>query len=390
MSRTFRMPSSSMRFAVQPTAMALFLEMGTRMRIRWVLLFKNAYFKKGVSASSVLNVRTAARILTAFLSVACGPRLTVPSSHSAEMEKAPFGESLGADALLVSLPSDDNTLVGKVHVVGASADKDLSEVSFQANPCREHLVIQRFPASRHIKDIRRMTTDINSSVLIKVVKIGVGVSNVTDYQYEFDMTEKMVADDTVAYAECCSRLRGGCGGHYVRELYYGQGVYRLLKAAQGEVSAGVPFIADASGKHSYAVLGEQSFRGYFAYKIKETPAPPPPPSVDRLSTVSTETTADLQLPSTLDGAALVEQQGANVIITTQSSESGEANALKAVGEARQNQRRALKNLLAGPPYNIPPATLNERVDQVYQAGREVDASKNPKGQWVLKMSYLIE
>jgi hypothetical protein len=297
-------------------------------------------------------------------------------------------DTLGEDALLVALPSDDNTLIGKIHVATFGPDQ-AAEASFQANPCREQLQIQRFPASRRIRDIRRFSTDVNSSAVLEVVKIGVAVSNVTDYQYEFNVTEKIVADDTVAYAECCAKMRGGCGEHFVRELYYGDGVYRLLRSTSGSASVGLPLIVDASAGASYAVLGEQSFRGYFAYKVKQTPAPPPPPAEDRVATIATGTVADLNLPATLEGAALLEQQGALVLITTKSTARTRGDQLKAIGEARQQQRRALKNLLAGRPYNTPPAALNDRVERVYAAGQEVDALEDGEGDWLLKMSYAI-
>ncbi|MCK9460384.1 MAG: hypothetical protein M0R80_12165 [Proteobacteria bacterium] len=322
---------------------------------------------------------------------ACGPGVVIPQTPEGP---GPTGslvaeETLGEDALLVALPSDDNTLVGKVHVATYGADSQSAEAAFQANPCREHLQIQRFPASRKLRDIRRFSTDVNSSALLKVVKIGVSVSNVTDYQYEFNVTEKMVADDTIAYAECCARSRGGCGEHFVRELYYGEGVYRLLRSTSGAASVGVPMIVDVGGGASYAVLGEQSFRGYFAYKIKQTPAAPPPPSEDRVATIATGAVADLNLPATLEGAALLEQQGPLVLITTKSTERTRGDQLKAIGEARQQQRKALKNLLAGPPYNTPPAALNDRVERVYDLGQEVDASQDGAGDWLLKMSYAI-
>jgi hypothetical protein len=329
-------------------------------------------------------------LLVASLAAACGPDLaTRAPGEPPTARPLVAADTLGDDALLVSLPSDDNTLIGKVHVAAFGAGGS-QEAGFQANPCAEHLKVQSFKAARKIRDIRRFSADFNSTAILKVVKIGAAVSQVTDYAYEFNVTEKLIADDTVAYAECCAKLRGGCGEHFVRELYYGDGVYRLLKSTSGSATVGVPMIVDASGGTSYAVLGEQSFRGYFAYKIKQTPAAAPPPSEDRVATISTATVADLNLPATLDGAALLEQQGAYVVITTQSTERTRGDQMKAVGEARQQQRRALKNLLAGPPYNTPPAALNDRVERVYDAGQEVDAAENDEGDWSLKMSYLVQ
>ncbi|MBN2340556.1 MAG: hypothetical protein JXX29_14500 [Deltaproteobacteria bacterium] len=321
----------------------------------------------------------------------CMPHASVPAAPSpaAMQQSNAFSDSLGDDALLISLPSDDNTLVGKVHIVTA-ANAAVTEVAFQANPCAQHLRIQRFPASRHIKDIRRFSSDINSAAIIKVVKIDGSISNVTDYQYEFDVTEKIVADDTIEYAECCAKARGACGAHFVRELYYGAGMYRLLQQTSASAGVGVPMIFSASGNKSFAILGEQSFRGYFAYKTKPTPAAPPPPAENRLATVSTTEVADMNLPATLEGAALVEQVGAQVVITTKSSAQSGSQQLKAIGEARQQQRRALKNLLAGPPYNTPPDQLNQRVESVYDAGQEVDAYRGNEGEWYLKISYPIQ
>jgi hypothetical protein len=298
-------------------------------------------------------------------------------------------DSLGEDALLIALPSDDDTLAGKVRICGNAPGRSL-EVSFQANPCLEHLRIQSFDAARHIRDTRRFTTDVNSQAVIQVVRIGASLSDVTDYQYEFNVTRKLVADDTVAYAECCARMRGACGGAFVRELYYGDGVYRLLRETSGRVEAGMVLVADGAVGASRAVLGEQSFRGFFAYKIKETPAPPPPPAEDRVVAIRTDGVADLALPSKLDGNALLEQQGARVLITTRSTAGTRGNQLRAVAEARQQQRRALKNLLAGPPYSTPPAQLNDRVERVYDGGEEVDAHRDDEGDWFVKMAYVIQ
>ena len=337
-----------------------------------------------------MSPRSTIPMLACLLLAACLPKAPAgPPPAMPGGDSLVAADSLGEDALLIALPSDDDTLAGKVHVVGTTSGQSL-EVAFQANPCLEHLRIQSFEAARHIRDTRRFTTDVNSQAVIKVVRIGASLSDVTDYQYEFNVTRKLVADDTVAYAECCARMRGACGSAFVRELYYGDGVYRLLRETSGRVGAGVVLVADGSIGASSAVLGEQSFRGFFAYKIKETPAPPPPPAEDRVVAIRTDGVADMALPSKLEGAALLEQQGARVLITTRSTAGTRGNQLKAVGEARQQQRRALKNLLAGPPYNTPPAGLNDRVERIYDGGEEVDAYRDEEGDWFVKMAYVIQ
>ena len=308
----------------------------------------------------------------------------LPTNPKGVMQAA---ESLGPDALLVPIPSEDDTLVGKVQI---PRQKDsFTEADFQANPCAEHLKIHDFKAERMVRDTRRFSTDLSGSAVVQVVKIGAAISQVTDYQYEFNVSRKLVADDTVDYAQCCSRLRGGCGSHFVRELYYGDGVYRLLRNVKAGVSAGVPLLAEASAQTQYGVLGEQRFRGFFAYKVKETPAPPPEKQESRVGTLPTDGGPDLLLPKTLSGAALLEQEGAFVLITTKSTEAQRANTIKAIGSARQKQRQALKNLLAGPPYNTPASALNERVEAVFQAGEELDAYQGDEGDWYLKMRYTI-
>ncbi len=297
-------------------------------------------------------------------------------------------ESLGDDVLLISIPSDDNTLAGKVHI--PRQRDNLTEVDFQANPCRDHLNILVFEANRKVSDIRRLDVGINASAMIKAFRIKSEMSRVTDYQYEFLITRKMVADDTVEYAECCAGRRGGCGSHFVRELYYGSGTYKLLKATAGGAEVSVPVVASAGGNVSYVTLGEQSFKGFFAYKTKETPAPSPEQIESRVSTVSTDGAQDFNLPKTLDGAAVVEQQGAYVLLESKSDERHQDNQLKAIGSARKKQRRALRNLLMGPPFNTPQDQLDKRVNTVYQKGEEVDAYEDDKGNWYLKMRYRIK
>ncbi len=328
-------------------------------------------------------------VLSLLVSSCFGPKQIqpdpIPDQPKGVMQAA---DSLGDDALLIPIPSEDDTLIGKVQIPRQKAQ--LTEVDFQANPCLKQLTLKDFKAERVVRDTRRFQTDINGSAIIQVVQVGASLSQVTDYQYEFSVSRKLVADDTVEYAQCCARLRGGCGNHFVRELYYGEGVYRLLRNIKAGVSAGVPLLAQGSAEAQYGVLGEQRFRGFFAYKIKETPAPPPEKMESRVGTLPTDGGPDLNLPKTLSGAALLEQQGAFVLITTKSAAKHRQTMIKAIGNARQKQRQALKNLLAGPPYNTPSAGLNQRVETVYKSGEELDAYQGDEGDWFLKMKYQIQ
>jgi hypothetical protein len=294
-------------------------------------------------------------------------------------------ESLGDDVMLISIPSDDDTLIGKVFI--PRAQKDRTDVAFQANPCRPHLEVKIFDAHRRVSDTRRFDGGVSASALLEVISVSVSASEITDYQYDFNISRKMVADDTIAYGECCAKLRGGCGDQFVRELYYGAGTYRLLQKSGGSASVGVPVVAGGTAHANYTTLGEQSFRGYFAYKAKETPTPQAKPAESRVVAVPTDGGPDLNLPKVLQGAAAVEQDGPHVLITTKSAENLRSDQIKAIGNARKKQRRALKNLLAGPPYNTPPAQLNQRVEQVYDGGKEEDAYKDDNGDWFLKMRY---
>lgn len=301
---------------------------------------------------------------------------------------ANVAETLGDDFLLFAVPSDDDTLIGKVSAPGT--DTETTEINYQANPCLAHLETKSFEAERTVRDIREIRGDVNGSVLLKIVRVGAAVSVATDYEYEFRITRKLVANDTIEYADCCSKARGACSAHFVRELYYGTGKYRLLQRVSGSASVGVPIIAEISGGRSYAVLGEQSFRGFFAYKTKETPTAAPPPLDDRTHFITTETAVGFPIPDAVEGAAAVEVRGPDIVITTISNPQVRGNQLKAIGSARQRQRRALKNLLAGPPYNTPPGELNNRVEAVYREGIEVDAAMDDNGDVLLKMRYRIK
>jgi hypothetical protein len=310
-----------------------------------------------------------------------------PSDEDLATNAMSGAESLGEDVLLISIASDDDTLIGKVFIPRAAEQG--TEVDFQANPCQEHLTVKTFPAHRKVSDTRRFDAGINASAMLKAINIGAHAANVTDYQYAFDITRKLVADETVAYGECCSKARGGCGEKFVRELYYGNGKYRLLKSKEAGGGVDVPGVAGVGAHAKYETLGEQSFQGFFAYKTKVTPTPQPQPSEDRTVVVPTDGGPDMVAPSVLEGAAAIQQDGASLLITTKSADNLRDNQIKAIGNARKKQRRALKNLLAGPPYNTPPETLNDRVEQVYKGGKEEDAYRDDNGDWFLKMRYKL-
>jgi hypothetical protein len=327
-------------------------------------------------------------LITAALVVsACNPiRPPVNNDDRPMASSAMSGaESLGDDVLLIAVPSNDDTLAGKVFIPRPQTRG--TDVDFQANPCADHLEVQAFEANRRVSDVRRFDSGVNASALIKVVDISASANEVTDYQYDFNITRKLVADDTVAYAKCCAKSRGACGDRFVRELYYGSGTYRLLQKSSVEGSLGVPVVGGVGANSNYTTLGEQSFEGYFGYKTKETPAGPPPPSEHRTVVVPTDGGPDLQLPEMLEGAAAIEQDGAYVLITTKSGQAFRDDQIKAIGNARKKQRRALKNLLGGPPYNTPRDELHDRVERVYDGGEEVDAYRSDEGDWLLKMRF---
>ncbi len=333
-----------------------------------------------------MNHRVLALCALASLGLGCAPSMPPPpgGTQPGQSGAMPAADSLGKDVLLIAIPSDDDTLIGKVFIPRTAETG--TEVDFQANPCLEHLNIKTFNAHRRVADVQKFDAGVNASAMLKAINIGAHATNVTDYQYEFDISRKMVADDTVAYGECCAKARGGCGDNFVREMYYGTGRYRLLRNQSAGGGFNVPVIAGAGGHVNYYNLGEQSFQGFFAYKTKTTPTAQPKPSEDR-TVVVPDGDPNIVMPKVLEGAAAIEQDGPAVLITTKSADNFRDDQIKAIGSARKKQRRALKNLLAGPPYSTPPEKLNDRVEAVYKGGKEEDAYRDDKGDWFLKMRY---
>ncbi|MBW2458220.1 MAG: hypothetical protein JRI68_27190, partial [Deltaproteobacteria bacterium] len=231
----------------------------------------------------------------------CSPTMPLPpggGNGSGQSGAMPPAESLGKDVLLIAIPSDDDTLIGKVFIP-RTADSG-TEVDFQANPCAEHLNVKTFNAHRRVADVQRFDAGVNASAMLKAINIGAHATNVTDYQYEFDISRKMVADATIEYGECCAKARGGCGKNFVREMYYGTGKYRLLRNQSAGGGFDLPLIAGVGGHVSYYNLGEESFQGFFAYKTKTTPTPQAPPSEDRTIVVP-DGDPNIVLPKVLGG-----------------------------------------------------------------------------------------
>ena len=209
--------------------------------------------------------RLTALIALAIAAAGCGGGTFQPRTPHAQATPA---SPLGASYVLVPLPSEDSSLLGRVLPGPPEPGRSLAELA-QPNACAETLSpAQTVPMSNSFENAEDLTASVNAGAALGAYGFRADVSRATHFVYKVATDQQMVQRDTAAYVECCKTK--GCGWGYVAELIHGNGEYASAEETRG--SAQVDFaIASGGGSVGLKAISRRKVDGWVAALVKVNP-----------------------------------------------------------------------------------------------------------------------
>lgn len=196
---------------------------------------------------------------------ACGgpPAPRVASGHGTE-----DANPLGPSYVLLSLPSDDDSLLGRI-LPGAIEPGHSLEETARANPCEDKLNEPRTSAvASSFEDAQDLQIEGQARAMLGAFGFSGDASRATHFAYRLEASKRISRPETGEYAACCREK--GCGYGYVSALVYGEGEYATGEETTGNASVDVLTIGGASGGARLHVLHRRKVRGWLAAMITVT------------------------------------------------------------------------------------------------------------------------
>ncbi len=198
------------------------------------------------------------------LSTACGPTAFRAPAWSDVPDASPLGPSY----VLVPVPTEDPSLLGRVVPVAPEPGQSLEEIS-RPNPCAEHLSPQSdTPLGNRFEDAQEVAGGAKVQAMLGVFGFEAEASKASHFLYRLETDRRLARSDTPEYVKCCASS-DGCGVGYVSALIHGHGEYSTGEEAAGSGSITVP-AAGAEGGLRIKVLRRRSVRGYLAALVTIT------------------------------------------------------------------------------------------------------------------------
>lgn len=187
-----------------------------------------------------------------------------PADHTLARETSPLGPSY----VLIPVPSDDDSLLGRVLREAPEPGRALQELA-GPNPCLSHLESPReVSMSNDYEDAQEIGFGSHASAMLGSFGFGGGAKQATHFLYKVQTQKKVFHVEDHGFASCCQSA--GCGYGYVAELVYGEGEYAAGEETSVQGTVDIAFTS-ASGDYSLKVLQRKKVRGYMAAIVKVFP-----------------------------------------------------------------------------------------------------------------------
>lgn len=168
---------------------------------------------------------------------------------------------LGPSFWIIPVPSEDDSLLGRVFAKVPSTEMTLEEQS-SPNPCLAKLAEKRESSMQnHYENAIDTKTSAGGGALLGMYGFSAQVGTASHLMYKISTTTKISRIDTPEYQACCKEK--GCGWGYVASLVHGDGEY----AAGNEMTAqagGNYTIVSAGVSRSFSVSNKKTIKGYLA------------------------------------------------------------------------------------------------------------------------------
>ena len=185
-----------------------------------------------------------------------------PATPQAAEAASPLGKSY----VLIPLPSDDDSLLGRMLVSPPEPGRALEELT-QPNPCADKLEpAKSAPMTNTFEDAMELAFDAKATATLGVFGFQADAKRATHFLYKVSTEKRIGRLDTAAYLECCSAQN--CGYGYVSALIYGEGEYSSGEETAASAKVDVVTVGGTSGNVVLKVLHKRKVRGWFAAIVK--------------------------------------------------------------------------------------------------------------------------
>lgn len=170
--------------------------------------------------------------------------------------------------MLNPLPSDDESLLGRVLDRQPAAGQSLEEVA-RPNPCADKLTeAKTLPSVATFDDAEELAVGGKASATLGTYGFSGDASRATHFVYKLETEKRASRVDTAEYEACCKEK--ACGYGFVSALVYGSGEYATAEETSGSAGVSVVFVAKVEGTATLKILHKRTVRGWVAALIRVT------------------------------------------------------------------------------------------------------------------------
>jgi hypothetical protein len=189
--------------------------------------------------------------------------------HPATPSETAASSPLGPSYLLVPLPNDDDSLLGRVLLDVPENGRSLDEVS-RPNECADKLTAKKEgPLASTFEDGQELAAGGKASAALGAFGFEGDAQTATHFYYKLDVNKRVAQTDTTDYVACC-KDKGTCGYGFVSALIYGDGEYATVAETNGEANLRIPLAGGAGGFLKAKVLHKRNVHGYVAALVTIT------------------------------------------------------------------------------------------------------------------------
>lgn len=197
---------------------------------------------------------------------ACAPQASprAPTGGASASDANP----LGASYVLIPLPSEDDSILGRILPDPPAPGRSLEETA-RANPCADKLSEARTsPTASSFEDAQELQVQGKARAMLGAFGFSGDAERATHFVYKLETSKRVSRQDTADYNACCAQK--GCGYGYVSALVYGEGEYATGEEARGSAQVDVMSIGSASGGARVKVLHKRKVKGWLAAVVTVT------------------------------------------------------------------------------------------------------------------------
>ncbi len=203
----------------------------------------------------------------ALLAAACTPP-AAPRNPQGGSGGASDANPLGASYVLVPLPSEDDSILGRILPEPPAPGRSLEETA-RANPCADKLSEPRTsPTANSFEDAQDLTVQGKARAMLGAFGFSGDAERATHFVYKLETSKRVSRQDTAEYNACCAEK--GCGYGYVSALVYGEGEYATGEEASGSAQVDVMSVGSAAGGARVKVLHKRKVKGWLAAVVTVT------------------------------------------------------------------------------------------------------------------------